>query len=298
MVIKICETIQSIRDEIKNRKRKDIDALVTFVPTMGYLHRGHITLVDVAKRDGQIVVVSIFVNPTQFGPTEDLAAYPRDIENDVRLLNEACPNAILFLPSSKEMYPSGVVNLSDATTATYVDVGSMTTVREGIARPGHFRGVATVVTKLVNIVQPDIMYLGQKDAMQCVCLKKCFQDLNNPTRVVIVDTVREPSGLAMSSRNSYLTESERLDASLIYRSMKEVASVYRTLSVEQLQEQLTTKITSNPKMVVEYISVANGSTGSELSPSLDSIPPQSIISLAVFFNGQNRKTRLIDVLIL
>ncbi|EFA82485.1 pantoate-beta-alanine ligase [Heterostelium album PN500] len=294
MVI-ICKTIQTLRDEIKLKKKtirastgKD-EPTVGFVPTMGYLHRGHISLVEQARAANDIVVASIFVNPTQFAPHEDLASYPVDIESDVRLLTAANAD-ILFLPSVAEMYGT------DA--STFVEVTSMAPVLESVARPGHFRGVATVVTKLLNIVSPDVMYIGQKDAMQCVCLRKMVRDLAFNTLVVVGDTVRESNGLAMSSRNSYLTPEEREEAALIYREMTNMKQHYQTTTRQALADLLKDTLESGcSKMKVDYISLANGDTGIELEND-SVIPNGAILSLAVFFHGANRKTRLIDVIIL
>ncbi|GAM18466.1 hypothetical protein SAMD00019534_016410, partial [Acytostelium subglobosum LB1] len=293
-MVTICKSIQALRSTIRERviatraKLNVNEPTIGFVPTMGYLHRGHISLVEQARTRSNIVVASIFVNPTQFAPTEDLAAYPTDIDNDVRLLTAANAD-ILFLPPVKEMYGEHA--------STYVDVASMDNVSESKARPGHFRGVATIVTKLLNIVQPDYMFIGQKDAMQCVCLRRLVNDLAFNTEVVVGDTVREANGLAMSSRNSYLTQEEREEASAIYRSMSEMRPLAGSLLRNQFINQLQTKIeSSSSKMKVEYISLASPENGLEITG--DQPLPASILSLAVFFHGQNRRTRLIDVMIL
>ena len=166
-----------------------------FVPTMGYLHAGHVSLVEMARRDNDIVAVSIFVNPTQFGPSEDFNRYPRDTERDLAVLSDAGVDWV-FMPSIKEIYP--------ADFSTYIDVREVTTRLEGEVRPGHFAGVATVVAKLFSIVQPHRAYFGQKDAQQVVVVRRMVRDLNFPVEIVVGPTTREPDGLAMSSRNVYL----------------------------------------------------------------------------------------------
>lgn len=183
---------------------------VGFVPTMGYLHAGHVALVKHARAAADLVVASIYVNPTQFAPTEDLATYPRDLDGDARKLEEAGCD-LLFTPKNGEIYPEGY--------ATYITVGDVTDRYEGAFRPDHFRGVATVVAKLFNIVSPDIAVFGQKDAQQVAVIRKMIRDLNYGIELVVVDTVREPDGLAMSSRNVYLSEEDRREAISISQAL-------------------------------------------------------------------------------
>lgn len=183
---------------------------VGLVPTMGYFHRGHLTLMERARAENDYVVVSLFVNPTQFGPGEDFARYPRDLERDRRLAEEAGVDA-LFHPSAEEMYPGGY--------QTYVEVTELSQGLCGASRPGHFRGVATVVTKLFNIVTPDRAYFGEKDAQQLRVIKRMVADLNLPVEIRPVPTVREEDGLAMSSRNTYLSPEERRQATALYQSL-------------------------------------------------------------------------------
>ena len=180
------------------------------VPTMGYLHDGHLSLVARAKAECSAVAVSIFVNPTQFGPNEDLARYPRDLPRDLGLL-EAAGVDLVFAPQPAEVYPQGF--------DTVIEVRGVTDVLEGAVRPGHFAGVATVVAKLFNIVQPTRAYFGQKDAQQSVVIRKLVRDLNLPVEVIVAPTVREPDGLALSSRNSYLAPDQRAAAPAIYRAL-------------------------------------------------------------------------------
>ena len=184
---------------------------VGFVPTMGYLHAGHLALVERARAGADLVVASIYVNPAQFAPTEDLTTYPRDTEGDTRKLAEGGCD-ILFLPKNDEIYPEGY--------STYVTVGDVTERYEGAFRPDHFRGVATIVAKLFNIVRPDIAVFGQKDAQQVAVIRKMILDLNYPIELAVVETVREPDGLAMSSRNVYLSPEERREALSISRALR------------------------------------------------------------------------------
>jgi len=183
---------------------------VGLVPTMGYLHEGHLALVRQARMENSSVVVSVFVNPTQFGPHEDFTKYPRDPQRDLALLEKEKAD-IIFMPSAEEMYPPQF--------SSWVDVGRITERLEGASRPGHFRGVVTVVAKLFNIVQPTRAYFGQKDAQQVVVIKKMVADLNMNLEIVSVPTVREPDGLAMSSRNIYLSSEERQAATVLYRAL-------------------------------------------------------------------------------
>ncbi len=185
---------------------------VGFVATMGYLHEGHLALVRQARRENDVLVASIFVNPAQFGPHEDLSAYPRDLPRDLRLLEEAGVD-IVFTPTPEAIYPPGFV--------TYVDpTGPLVTEAEGASRPGHFRGVATVVLKLFSIVRPRLAYFGQKDAQQVAVISRMVSDLNLPVQLRILSTVREADGLAMSSRNAYLNREDRIAARILYKALQ------------------------------------------------------------------------------
>ncbi|MBF0593720.1 MAG: pantoate--beta-alanine ligase [Candidatus Omnitrophica bacterium] len=210
--MKIIRTIRALRKALAA-----IDGSIGFVPTMGYFHEGHLSLMRTAKRNNACAVVSLFVNPTQFGPTEDLSRYPRDLARDAGLARTAGVD-IMFVPTVEEMYPAGA-------SQTVVEVGGIAGILCGAVRPGHFCGVATVVSKLINIVLPDVMYLGQKDFQQTVVIKRMVSDLNFPLRVVVCPTVREPDGLAMSSRNSYLSPTERMQATAIYRALQMARSM-------------------------------------------------------------------------
>ena len=249
------------------------------VPTMGYLHAGHLALVQRAREESRTVVVSIFVNPTQFAPTEDLATYPRDMERDLGLLEKENVD-IVFAPPQNELYPPGY--------ATYVDVEGVTARLEGERRPGHFRGVATVVTKLLAIVKPDRSYFGQKDGQQAVVVKRLNQDLNLGSEIVVVPTVREPDGLALSSRNLYLTAEERRAAPVLYRSLCRVRELWRQRQrdAEALRQEMVGIITTEPLAQLDYVSIADATTLEELQR----VDGPAMVSVAASFS----KARLID----
>src|SRR5690349_21115339 len=203
--------ITIIREMMNERAAWPVSWQVGFVPTMGYLHEGHLSLVRQARRENDVVVASIFINPTQFGPHEDLNTYPRDLPRDLRLLEEEGVD-VVFNPPSEEMYPSGFV--------TYVDpTGALVEQAEGASRPGHFRGVATVVLKLFEIVRPQHAYFGQKDGKQVALIQRMLQDFNLPLQLLVMTTVREADGLAMSSRNAYLLGEDRVAARVLYRAL-------------------------------------------------------------------------------
>ncbi|MBX6341415.1 MAG: pantoate--beta-alanine ligase, partial [Thermomicrobiaceae bacterium] len=250
---------------------------------MGYLHAGHLALVERARGENDRVVVSIFVNPTQFGPQEDFNRYPRDLERDLALLREARVDAV-FAPSVAEMYPPGF--------ATYVEVGGVTERLEGAARPGHFRGVATVVTKLFNIVQPDRAYFGQKDAQQLVVIRKMVADLAIPVEVVAVPTVREPDGLALSSRNVYLSPEERRAAVALSQGLFAARDRFQAgeRDAEALRETVRARVAREPLVRLEYVSVADPETLEELS----TVGDRALVSLAARVGA----TRLIDNVLL
>ncbi len=254
-----------------------------FVPTMGYLHEGHLSLVRRARAENDHVAVSIFVNPTQFGPHEDYNRYPRDLERDLRLL-EPLGVDLVFAPSVEEMYPPGF--------QTWVIVEEVSRPLEGAARPGHFRGVATVVTKLFNIVQPDRAYFGQKDAQQAVVIRRMVQDLNIPVEIVVCPTVREPDGLAMSSRNTYLNPEERRAATVLFRALQAAKARYEQgeRDAERLREAMREVIQAEPLARLDYVSVADPETLQEL----DRVEDRALLSLAVYIG----KTRLIDNILL
>lgn len=256
---------------------------VGFVPTMGYLHEGHLSLVKHACSVSASVVVSIFVNPTQFSPTDDLDAYPHDLGRDAALLLEAGAN-LLWIPTPEIMYPPGF--------QTWVEVENLTKPLEGEKRPGHFRGVTTVVTKLFNAIQPQKAFFGQKDAQQVAVIRQMVRDLNMPIEIVTKPTVREQDGLAMSSRNTYLNPEERKAAQVLSRSLAAAQSAYEkgennTKNLLCLTEKI---IIAEPLAHLEYISCADYDTLEEL----EVINGKALLSMAVYVG----KTRLIDNLVL
>jgi len=252
---------------------------VGFVPTMGALHEGHASLVSAARAANRGVVVSVFVNPTQFGPHEDFSRYPRSEAADLALL-ESLGVDLAFLPSVDEMYPSGATTL--------VDVGPLGEVLEGEARPGHFRGVATIVTKLFDIVQPDRAYFGQKDGQQSVVVKRLVRDLGLPVEVVVCPTVREPDGLALSSRNRYLTRKERAQAPVLYRALQAASAAAKEgeRSADTLRSVMLNALAPATLGKPDYVSIADADTLEELSV----LDRPALASLAVRFPS----ARLID----
>jgi len=272
--MKVVETIADLR-----KLRLKLPEPVGFVPTMGYLHEGHLVLVRRAKAENSSVIVSIFVNPTQFGPQEDFNRYPRDPKRDLAMLEKEGVD-IVFMPSVVEMYPPQF--------SSWVEVGKISERLEGASRPGHFRGVATVVAKLFNIVQPDRAYFGQKDAQQLVVIKKMVADLNMNLEVVAVPTVREPDGLAMSSRNIYLKPEERKAAVVLYQALTLAQKLFSQgeEDAQTIRQQMTGLIQKQPLADIEYVSIANAETLDEL----DTVKPPALVSLAVKIG----KTRLVD----
>jgi pantoate--beta-alanine ligase len=256
---------------------------VGFVPTMGYLHQGHLALVKQARDENSTVAVSIFVNPTQFGPTEDFKSYPRDTERDLSMLQKEQTD-IVFMPSAEEMYPEGF--------NSWVDVAKVTDRLEGSYRPGHFKGVATVVAKLFNIVEPTRAYFGQKDAQQALVIKKMVTDLNMNLEVIVAPTVRESDGLAMSSRNVYLNPRERQAATILFKALTLAQNLREKgeMNAETVRQQITSLISREPLAKIEYVSIADTDTLEELSK----IDRSALASLAVRIG----KTRLIDNIIL
>ncbi len=254
-----------------------------FVPTMGYLHEGHLSLARRAGRECRSVAVSIFVNPTQFGPQEDLAKYPRDLERDLRLLDETGVD-LVWTPTVEIMYPDGY--------QTWVQVEKVSLPLEGAQRPGHFRGVTTVVTKLFNAVWPARAYFGQKDAQQAAVIRRMTKDLSYPIEIVVCPIVREPDGLAMSSRNVYLSPEERKGATVLYRSLLAAKDRYEKgeRSAEALRNRMQDVLGTEPLARVQYVSCADYDTLDEVQQ----VSGKALLSLAVFFG----KTRLIDNVVL
>lgn len=263
--------------------RTALSGSIGFVPTMGFLHEGHLSLVERACSEQDSVVVSIFVNPTQFAPTDDLDAYPRDIARDAALLQEAGAD-LLWMPTNEIMYPPDF--------QTWVEVNEITKPLEGEKRPGHFRGVTTIVTKLFNAVQPQAAYFGQKDAQQVAVIKQMVRDLNMPIEIIASPIVRERDGLAMSSRNSYLNPTERQAALVLSKSLQKAKSVYENgeRDADILRKQMEEIINAEPLARLEYVSCADYTSLTEL----DIVERKALLSMAVYIG----KTRLIDNLIL
>ena len=274
IITKVCQIRQEIQ-EVRNENKT-----VGFVPTMGYLHEGHLSLMRAAKEENEIVVASIFVNPTQFGPEEDLDKYPRDLEKDTALAQKAGVD-LLFIPTVQEVYPSGF--------NTYVEVhGDITNKLCGKSRPGHFKGVTTVVSKLFNIVMPDKAYFGQKDAQQVAVIEQMVRDLNHGVEIVVCPIIREADGLALSSRNVYLSEQERKDSLMLSQSLIETEKMIRsgTQDVHQIKGFIREKIGAIKSATIDYIEIVNAKTLEDI----DIINGDVLIAIAVKIG----KTRLID----
>ena len=268
--------------EMKGLRRQSSGS-VGFVPTMGYLHHGHLALVKQARAENSIVVVSIFVNPTQFGPSEDFRTYPCDTERDLAMLEKENTD-IVFVPSAEEMYSQGF--------SSWVEVEKVTERLEGSYRPGHFKGVATVVAKLFNIVEPTRAYFGQKDAQQALVIQKMVADLNMNQEVIVAPTVRESDGLAMSSRNIYLNTEERQAATVLFRALSLSKQLWgkSERNAERLRQEMASLIKKEPLAKIEYVSVADAQTLEELTE----IDRTALASLVVRIG----KTRLIDNMVL
>lgn len=273
----IHETRAACRSERMQGKRLGL------VPTMGALHEGHLSLVRAAKDKCDVVAVSLFVNPTQFGPTEDLAKYPRPFERDRELLEKE-GIAILFAPSAEEMYPPGEV--------TRVVVEGLSEKLDGRSRPGHFRGVTTIVSKLFHIIEPDLAFFGQKDAAQSAVIRRMVRDLNLPVEIVICPIMRESDGLAMSSRNSYLNPDERQRALALYRSLIRVEDEFRAgeKSAAKLIAAGTKVFAQEPQVRLDYFEIVDPDT---LDP-VERIERRALVAVAAYVGS----TRLIDNLIL
>ena len=276
----IAERIDDVRSTVKRWRAEGLT--VGLVPTMGALHQGHASLVTAAAKDCDRVVASVFVNPTQFGQGEDLDSYPRDFEGDCRLLEEKGCH-LVFHPSPEEMYPDDY--------GTYVNLESdMTNVLCGKSRPGHFRGVCTVVSKLFNIVTPDRAYFGEKDAQQLAVIRRMVSDMNYGIEIVGCPTIRENDGLAKSSRNAYLSKEQRKAAAVLYRSIEEARTLTevneKSTSASELIKTMTAVISSEPMAKIDYIEAVDGKT---LQPK-SQLVPGDLVALAVYIG----KTRLID----
>ena len=279
--MKIVETVRELRELVRESRARG--KMIGFVPTMGYLHEGHLALMRQARQECGRVVASIFVNPLQFGAGEDFAVYPRDLERDARLCREVGVD-FLFTPQMAEIYPAGF--------ATHVEVTGLTESLCGRSRPGHFRGVTTVVSKLFNMVLPDRAYFGQKDAQQVLVIKRMVTDLNMPLDVAIVRTVRENDGLAMSSRNVYLSAAERAAAPILYRALQKAAGLIRDgeRSAAVVINRMKEIIGQEPAFTIDYLAIVDQGTLQDL----EQLQGPILIALAAKIG----KTRLIDNIML
>ena len=275
--MEITQTIDSTRQLIKDARKAD--KTIGLVPTMGALHIGHISLIEAAKKQTDYVVVSIFVNPTQFGPAEDFDKYPQPFEQDTKICREQGVD-LVFAPSVNEMYPSQNV--------TWVNVEKLTETLCGRSRPGHFKGVTAVCAKLFNIIQPDIALFGQKDAQQAVVIKRMVADLHMPLKIQVCPTVREDDGLAVSSRNKYLTPQERKDAPLLYESLQKAKQLIQagTTDAEKIITEMKKILSRSEVLQPEYVEIVNAET---LQPKSEIIGP-ALIALAARLGS----ARLID----
>jgi len=277
MPMQVAKTIAEIRACVAQARKAG--KTVGFVPTMGALHDGHVSLIEAARKQCDYVVVSIFVNPTQFGPSEDFSKYPRPFENDLAMCEKHGVDAI-FAPQVQEMYPRE--NL------TWVNGEKLTDRLCGEIRPGHFRGVATVCAKLFNIVGPDIAFFGQKDAQQALVIRRMVADLNMPLEIVVCPTLREPDGLAMSSRNQYLSPVERKDAARIYESLERCRALIEAgeRNADVIRGQMREILRRMPDTKIEYVSICDAETLEEL----EQVRGRVLVAVAV----RTRSARLID----
>ncbi|MFC2066445.1 pantoate--beta-alanine ligase [Chloroflexota bacterium] len=275
--MKVAKTIDEMR-----QLRQHLAEPVGFVPTMGYLHEGHLSLVRQARAENPSVVVSIFVNPTQFGPREDFKSYPRDIKRDHAMIEPLTD--VVFMPPVAEMYP--------ADFNSWIEVGQVTERLEGAFRPTHFRGVTTVVAKLFNIVQPNRAYFGQKDAQQAIVLKKMAADLNMNLEIITLPTVREADGLAMSSRNTYLNSKQRQAATVLFKTLSLAQELWSKgeRDASTIRHEMVELVEKEPLASIDYISIADTATLKEMQR----VKSPALVSLAVKIGH----TRLIDNMVL
>ncbi len=281
MVMKICKSISSLTKNVFEIKKHD--KTIGLVPTMGFLHEGHASLIRKARQDTDCVIVTIFVNPAQFGPGEDFKKYPRNLKRDFSLCEKEGAD-IVFAPKSEDMYPDGY--------ATYVTVERITDTLCGVSRPGHFRGVLTVVMKLFDIAMPDVAYFGQKDAQQSIVIKKMAEDLNMSVNIKTMPIVREKDGLAMSSRNVYLSPEERVRAKSIYQSLKLVKELFDKGERDSIKliERMKQVINKQPDVRIDYIKIVDAKNLKDMQK----ISGKALAAAAVWVG----KTRLIDNIIL
>ncbi|MBE5907187.1 MAG: pantoate--beta-alanine ligase [Lachnospiraceae bacterium] len=275
--MQIVSTIKEVREIVKEWKKQDLS--VGYVPTMGYLHEGHASLIKAARKGNEKVVVSIFVNPMQFGPTEDLASYPRDLEKDARLC-EAEGVDLIFHPEPEEMY--------DESFCSFTDINGLSNALCGLSRPIHFRGVCTVLNKFFNIIQPDRAYFGQKDAQQAAIVKQFVKDLNIPVEIIRCPIIREEDGLAKSSRNTYLSQEERQAALCLSKAIFLGQDMVKNgeTDAKKVTEAMIGRIKEEPMADIEYVKAVNGLTMQDVSV----IKAPTLVAMAVRIGS----TRLID----
>ncbi len=279
--MEVVETIEAVRQQVAAARKKG--KKIGLVPTMGAFHQGHISLIERAVKDSDFVVVTIFVNPTQFGPGEDFQKYPRNLDADIETCRKIGVD-LVFAPTVNQIYASE--NL------TWVNVEKLTELLCGQFRPGHFRGVTTVCAKLFNIVQADIAFFGQKDAQQAIVIKRMVDDLNMPLKIVLCPTVRDADGLALSSRNEYLSEQQRKDATLIYKSLQKCREMVDAgvTNTEEIINQMRNILSQAPSINIEYVSIVDAET----LQSLDHITGKILAAVAVRIGP----ARLIDNILL
>jgi len=279
--MEIVSHVQEMKD--LSRRLRAQGKLIGFVPTMGFFHEGHLALMRRAREECTLLIVSIFVNPTQFAPGEDYQSYPRDLERDLRMAAEEGVD-IVFAPTPQEMYPEGY--------STYVEVENLTERLCGGIRPGHFRGVATVVTKLFNIVQPHRAYFGEKDYQQLVVIERMVRDLNMDVEIIRCPTVREPDGLAASSRNVYLNPEERRAAQALYRALKQGERLFNhgVREAELIKREVKEVLAREPLVEPQYVEVVDGNTLEDVSV----VEGGCVLALA----ARVGRARLIDNIIL
>ncbi|MBI2560339.1 MAG: pantoate--beta-alanine ligase [Planctomycetes bacterium] len=288
--MRLITTIREMRDRvselklIKSTSGRGENQTIGFVPTMGALHEGHLSLIRAAQKENDAVVVSIFVNPLQFGPDEDFQRYPRQLERDKELLNQVGGVDTIFYPDAREMYPEGF--------CTAVEVKELGNRLCGSSRLGHFSGVATVVTKLFNIVKPDAAYFGQKDFQQTVIIKRLIADLNMDVEIKVLPTVRDEDGLALSSRNQYLSREERQDALCLYQALLKAKSLANSgeTDAKKIIKEMVNVVNRTQSSKIDYVSIVNPDTLEDVQEIKDG----AVAALAVWIG----KTRLIDNIIL
>lgn len=275
--VHIIHSVQEMRDTTAAVRKSG--KTISFVPTMGFLHEGHASLMREARLRGDVLVLSIFVNPTQFGAGEDFESYPRDLRRDSEIARE-CGVDIIFVPEAREMYPAGY--------QTWVNVDTVSLPLCGASRPGHFRGVTTVVAKLFNIVKPDSAFFGEKDYQQLTVIRRMAADLNMDVEIVGLPTVREADGLAMSSRNSYLSASDRKSSLCLSRALDAASTLYRSgeVSVSRLREEVMRILEGEPSVRIDYVEFRHGDTLEEIAVADE----RTVLALAVRIGN----TRLID----